>query len=109
MPDGTSGTVTAVPLQLDAGAQSSATAAYSISDATRRLIDDEQQHITDHAVRRAYALLEANRPVLDELAGTLLEQESLERQDIERIVARSEDFRPRVAASKPPEPGEPAG
>ena len=82
---------------------------YSISDATRRLIDDEQQHITDLAFRRAHVLLEEHRPILDELAGTLLQQESLERQDIERIVARSEDFRPRVAASKPPEPGEPAG
>jgi cell division protease FtsH len=83
---------------------------YSISDATRRLIDDEQQHLTDLAFRKAHALLEEHRPILDQLAATLLEQESLERQDIERIVGGgvgSEVSRPRIAATKPPEPGKP--
>jgi cell division protease FtsH len=83
---------------------------YSISDATRRLIDDEQQHLTDLAFRKAHALLEEHRPILDELAATLLEQESLERQDIERIVGGgvgSEVSRPRIAATKPPELGKP--
>ena len=59
---------------------------YSISDATRRTIDDEQQHIADLAYRRAVDLVRSNRPLLDQLAATLLENEALERADIERIV-----------------------
>ncbi|MDQ4131389.1 MAG: hypothetical protein M3133_10465, partial [Actinomycetota bacterium] len=67
---------------------------YSMSDATRRLLDDEQQHITDLAYRRAQGLILANRPLLDELAATLLAKEVLERADIDRI----------VAGARPPEP-----
>jgi len=59
---------------------------YSMSDNTRRLIDEEQQHITELAYRRALAMVTENRDLLEELAVTLLEQETLERDDIERIV-----------------------
>jgi len=62
---------------------------YSVSDATRRLVDDEQQHLTDMAWRRALEVILAHRPLLDALATTLLEQEVLLRSDIERIVAES--------------------
>ncbi|MEX1141509.1 MAG: AAA family ATPase [Thermoleophilaceae bacterium] len=60
---------------------------YSMSDATRRSIDDEQQFITDQAHRRALAIVGANRALLDALAAELLEREALERADIDRIVA----------------------
>ena len=60
---------------------------YSISDATRRMIDDEQQHLTELASRRATAMVMENRTVLEELARTLLENEVLQREDIERIVS----------------------
>jgi cell division protease FtsH len=59
---------------------------YSVSDATRRLVDDEQQHLTDLAWRSALAIIVEHRPLLDALAATLLEQEVLERADIDRIV-----------------------
>ncbi len=59
---------------------------YSVSDGTRRLVDDEQQHLTDMAWRRALEIILARRPLLDALATTLLEQEVLLRADIERIV-----------------------
>jgi cell division protease FtsH len=59
---------------------------YSVSDATRRLVDDEQQHLTDLAWRSALAIIVEHRALLDALAATLLEQEVLERTDIERIV-----------------------
>jgi cell division protease FtsH len=61
---------------------------YSLSDATRRTLDDEQQHITDLAYRRAQAMILEHRGLLDSFAATLLEKEVLERGDIERIVAR---------------------
>ncbi|HXD58280.1 MAG TPA: ATP-dependent zinc metalloprotease FtsH, partial [Thermoleophilaceae bacterium] len=61
---------------------------YSVSDATRRTLDDEQQHLTDLAYRRALALILEHRELLDALAATLLDREVLERKDIEKIMAR---------------------
>jgi cell division protease FtsH len=60
---------------------------YSMSDHTRRMIDEEQQYLTDLAHRRAAKLVEENRTLLEAFAFTLLEQEVLEREDIERLVA----------------------
>jgi cell division protease FtsH len=60
---------------------------YSMSDNTRRMIDDEQQYLTDHAHRRALQLVAENRTLLEAFAFTLLENEVLEREDIERIVS----------------------
>jgi cell division protease FtsH len=72
---------------------------YSMSDATRRLVDEEQQHITDLAHRRAFALVTEHRALLDELASLLLENEVLERADIDRIMGgESPDARPAPAA-----------
>ena len=61
---------------------------YSVSDATRRTVDEEQQHITDLAYRRAQATVLEHRALLDAFAQHLLEKEVLERSDIEKIVAR---------------------
>jgi cell division protease FtsH len=60
---------------------------YSMSDATRRMIDEEQQYLTDLAHRRATRIVSENRELLEELAFTLLENEALEREDIDRIMA----------------------
>jgi cell division protease FtsH len=60
---------------------------YSVSDATRRTLDEEQQHITDLAYRRAQAMILEHRVLLDAFARHLLDKEVLERSDIERIVA----------------------
>jgi cell division protease FtsH len=73
---------------------------YSISDNTRRLVDDEQADITDVAYRRAQGLILGHRELLEELARTLLEREVLERVDIERVVGEK-----RVAPLAPVEPG----
>jgi cell division protease FtsH len=59
---------------------------YSMSDSTRRVVDEEQQYITDLAHRRALALVSENRTLLEAFAFTLLQNEVLEREDIERIV-----------------------
>jgi cell division protease FtsH len=60
---------------------------YSMSDHTRRTVDEEQQYLTDLAHRRAMQIVGENRELLEALARTLLENEVLEREDIERLVA----------------------
>ena len=57
-----------------------------VSDRTRELRDAEQQHLADEAMRRAVRLITEYRAQLDQLAGALLRQEVLEREDIERIM-----------------------
>src|SRR3954463_2463651 len=59
---------------------------YSVSDATRRMVDEEQQELTDLAWRRARRLIEDNRDALEEIAAELLAHEVLEREAIERIM-----------------------
>jgi cell division protease FtsH len=91
---------------------------YSMSDHTRRLIDEEQQFITDQAYRRAVRIVEDNRDLLEAFAHTLLDKEVLERADIDRLMVAYRDgqataangagARPRVAASEPPL-GQPGG
>jgi cell division protease FtsH len=61
---------------------------YSVSDATRRMVDEEQQELTDLAWRRARKLIEDHREALEEIAGELLAHEVLERETIEAIMAR---------------------
>jgi cell division protease FtsH len=59
---------------------------YSVSENSRRIVDEEQQELTDQAFRRARDMIMANRPLLNAFAEHLLTQEVLERDDIERIV-----------------------
>ena len=67
---------------------------YSMSDATRRLIDEEQQFITDQAHRRALKLVSEHRGLLDAFARTLLENEVLERADIDLLMAEHQGAQP---------------
>jgi cell division protease FtsH len=57
-----------------------------MSDHTRRQIDEEQQYLTDLAHRRAMRVVTEHRTLLEAFAYTLLENEVLEREDIERLV-----------------------
>jgi cell division protease FtsH len=59
---------------------------YSVSENSRRIVDEEQQELTDQAFRRARDLIMENRPLLNAFAERLLNQEVLERDDIERLV-----------------------
>ena len=59
---------------------------YSVSEASRRTVDEEQQELTDQAFRRARDLILANRPLLNAFAECLLSQEVIERDDIENFV-----------------------
>ena len=74
-----------------------------MSDHTRRMVDEEQQYLSDLAHRRATRLVAENRPLLEALAVTLLANEVLERDDIERLVA--EHGIPPVPVNGAREPG----
>jgi len=82
-----------------------------LSDLTRRIRDEEQRELAFEAHRTAWELITGRRDLLDEIAGALLENETLERAQIDRIMAgvpRLERRRPvpdlRVAASEKPGP-----
>jgi cell division protease FtsH len=57
-----------------------------LADSTRRMRDQEQRDLADQAYRAAFALIEAHRAKLDELAETLLHNEVLERETINEIM-----------------------
>src|SRR5438067_12845644 len=46
---------------------------YSVSENTRRLVDEEQQELTDLAYRRAMTLIVENRELLDEFGQPLID------------------------------------
>jgi cell division protease FtsH len=58
----------------------------AVSDRTRQLRDEEQQHLADEAMRGAMRLIIEHRTKLDQLAGALLRNEVLERKDIDTIM-----------------------
>ena len=60
----------------------------AVSDRTRQLRDEEQQHLADEAHRIATRLVREHRDELDALAFALLRNEVLERADIERLMDR---------------------
>jgi cell division protease FtsH len=79
---------------------------HALSDLTRRIRDDEQRELAFEAHRGAWELITTHRTLLDRLAAELLENETLERAQIDRImegVPRIERRRPvpdlRVAAT----------
>jgi ATP-dependent Zn protease len=57
------------------------------AEATLRMRDEEQADLADGAYRTALGLLSGHRRWLDALADALLEQEVLERADIDRVLA----------------------
>jgi cell division protease FtsH len=58
----------------------------AVSDRTRQLRDEEQQHLSDEAMRMAVKLITEHRAQLDQLAHMLLRNEVLERGDIDRVM-----------------------
>ncbi len=56
------------------------------SESARRMRDVEVRELADEAFRASLALLDSHRTQLDALAGTLLANEVLEREDIERVM-----------------------
>src|SRR5712691_2325449 len=71
---------------------------YSLSEETKRMRDQEQARLTDHAFGEAVRLLTKHRGALDRVASALLEKETLVREEVEALLAdvpvesRSSDF-----------------
>jgi cell division protease FtsH len=60
---------------------------YALSEETKRLRDAEHARLTDHAYEEAQRLLTKHRTMLDRIALTLLEKETLERSEFIELVA----------------------
>ena len=82
--------VTQYGMGTELSAQQVPTDDYSLSDHTRRAVDEEQQFIADQAHRRALKMVTEHRDLLEGFAQTLLENEVLERADIEALVMKHE-------------------
>ncbi len=83
-----------------------------LSEATRRVSDEEVRALADRAARASQTIITEHRLQLDELASTLLANEVIERVDIDRIMQgvpqAAPERRPaghlQVAAAAPIEP-----
>jgi cell division protease FtsH len=60
---------------------------YSLSEETKRLRDAEQGHLTDEAFHDAIRLIEKHRTHLDRLAEALLEHETLNKSQLDALLA----------------------
>src|SRR5262249_44198240 len=60
---------------------------YALSEETKRLRDAEQARLTDVAFQEAVRLIEKHRPELDRLAGALLERETLNKDELDALLA----------------------
>jgi cell division protease FtsH len=60
---------------------------YALSEHTKRLRDEEQARLCDHAFSEALRLLSKHRRTLDKLADALLEKETLLREELEELLA----------------------
>ena len=70
---------------------------YSLSEETKRLRDAEQARLTDEAFQEAIRLIEKHRAHLDRLAETLLEQETLNKDELDALLA---DIEPESRAAE---------
>ena len=60
---------------------------YALSEETKRLRDNEQALLTDGAYSEAVRLLTKHRGPLDRIAATLLEKETLVRDEVLALLA----------------------
>ena len=70
---------------------------YALSEDTKRLRDNEQARLTDEAYGEAVRLLEKHRGPLDRLTQSLLEKETLVREEVQQLLA---DVEPESWASE---------
>jgi cell division protease FtsH len=63
---------------------------YALSEETKRLRDTEQARLTDTAYAESLRLLAKHRPVLDRVAASLLEKETLDREELAALFEGTE-------------------
>src|SRR5678815_2811802 len=71
-----------------------------ISERTAQMVDDEVKRLIDEAYARAMAIISENRELLDRIADALLERETIDREDLDRLV-KNQPLPPR--ATLPPD------
>ncbi len=71
-----------------------------ISERTAQMVDDEVKRLVDEAYARATQILNENRDLLDRIAVALLDRETIDREDLDRLV-RNLPLPPR---NLPPDP-----
>ena len=57
-----------------------------ISERTAQMVDDEVKRLIDEAYARATQILSENRELLDRIALALLDRETIDREDLDRLV-----------------------
>jgi cell division protease FtsH len=70
---------------------------YALSEETKRLRDNEQARLTDEAYQEALRLVQKHRPALDRIAHALLEKETLDRAELQTLLA---DLAPESTSSE---------
>jgi cell division protease FtsH len=60
---------------------------YALSEETKRLRDSEQTRLTDQSYEEAKRLLRKHRSALDRVARELLEKETLDRSELQELLA----------------------
>jgi cell division protease FtsH len=70
---------------------------YALSEETKRMRDSEQARLTDTAYEEAIRLLSKHRAPLDRVAEALLEKETLDRAELEALLA---DVKPESRSSE---------
>src|ERR687896_746778 len=66
-----------------------------ISERTAQMVDDEVKRLVDEAYSRASAILSENRDLLDRIAQALLDRETIDREDLDRL-AKNQPLPPRT-------------
>jgi cell division protease FtsH len=77
-----------------------------VSNRTAELVDTEVRRLLGEAYERARVILSERRDVLDRLAQALLERETLDRSDVELVMA-GKPLPPVTPPASPPLPAEP--
>jgi len=66
-----------------------------ISERTAQMVDGEVKRLIDEAYARASSILGANRELLDRIAQALLDRETIDREDLDRL-AKNQPLPPRT-------------
>jgi cell division protease FtsH len=74
-----------------------------VSERTAEMVDEEVKRLIDEAYARARVLLEENRELLDRIALTLLERETIDGEDLKLLVA-GQPLPPRPLSPPPAAP-----
>ncbi|MGI9042161.1 MAG: ATP-dependent zinc metalloprotease FtsH [Gemmatimonadales bacterium] len=83
-----------------------------ISERTAQMVDDEVKRLIDEAYARATIIISGNRELLDRIAQALLDRETIDREDLDRLV-KNLPLPPRTlppvdpAAAQPATPAKP--